>query len=109
MLSIILILYVIYTTMLFWVAHVILLQGFEVDEEGEVANFAKIMMATSDFDIFMMLMRETAETWRAKNRDGGGSKYSDDNGGGSSSKVSSEFSGGSKMWESGGGGGGDDI
>lgn len=42
-------------------------QGFDTDEEGEVANFAKIMMATSDFDIFMMLMRETAETWRAKN------------------------------------------
>jgi hypothetical protein len=42
-------------------------EGFNKDEEGEVANFAKIMMATSDFDIFMMLMRETAETWREKN------------------------------------------
>ena len=42
-------------------------QGFDTNEDGEVANFAKIMMATSDFDIFMMLMRETAETWHKKN------------------------------------------
>ena len=37
------------------------LQGFEADEEGDVAQFAKIMMATCDFDIFMMLMREAAQ------------------------------------------------
>tara|TARA_B100000795_G_C22344277_1_gene266221 strand:- start:16 stop:249 length:234 start_codon:yes stop_codon:yes gene_type:complete len=42
-------------------------QGFKVNDEGDVANFAKIMMATSDFDVFMMLMRETAETWRKNN------------------------------------------
>jgi hypothetical protein len=41
-------------------------EGFEADEEGDVAQFAKIMMATCDFDIFMMLMRETAETWQRK-------------------------------------------
>ena len=42
------------------------MQGFNTDEEGDVAQFAKIMMATCDFDIFMMLMRETAETWQRK-------------------------------------------
>ena len=48
-------------------------QGFDTDEEGDVAQFAKIMMATCDFDIFMMLMRETAETWQRR-RDAEGKK-----------------------------------
>ena len=41
-------------------------RGFEDDEEGDVALFAKIMMATCDFDIFMQLMRETAEQVQAE-------------------------------------------
>lgn len=56
-----------------------LLQGFDTDEEGDVAQFAKIMMATCDFDIFMMLMRETAETWQRR-RDAEG-KQTDQTGG----------------------------
>ena len=51
--------------------------GFETDEEGDVAQFAKIMMATCDFDIFMMLMRETAETWQRK-RDAEGKQSADE-------------------------------
>ena len=34
--------------------------AFNEDENSDVAVFAKIMMATCDFDVFVMLMREQA-------------------------------------------------
>ena len=52
-------------------------QAFEENENSDVAVFAKIMMATCDFDIFMMLMRETAETWQRK-RDAEGKQSADE-------------------------------
>jgi hypothetical protein len=41
-------------------------QAFEENENSDVAVFAKIMMATCDFDVFVMLMRETARRSRGQ-------------------------------------------
>ncbi len=41
-------------------------QAFEENENSDVAVFAKIMMATCDFDVFVMLMRETARRSQGK-------------------------------------------
>ena len=35
--------------------------AFEEDEDGDRATFGKIIMATTDFDVFMQLMKDTAE------------------------------------------------
>ena len=40
--------------------------AFEKDDKSDVAVFAQIMMATCDFDVFLMLMRETARRQRGQ-------------------------------------------
>jgi hypothetical protein len=40
--------------------------AFSQDENSDVAVFAKIMMATCDFDVFVMLMREQARRLQNK-------------------------------------------
>ena len=62
----------------------LLKDAFDEDEEGERAIFAQIMMATTDFDVFMQLMRDTAEELPSPRRDegknGGGEGGTDPNG-----------------------------
>jgi hypothetical protein len=62
----------------------LLKDAFDEDEEGERAIFAQIMMATTDFDVFMQLMRDTAEELpsprRDEGKDGGGEDGTDPNG-----------------------------
>ena len=41
-------------------------KAFDEDENSDVAVFAKIMMATCDFDVFVMLMREQARRLQNK-------------------------------------------
>ena len=74
--------------------YLLLRDAFEEDEEGERAIFAQIMTATTDFDVFMQLMRDTAEEMPQEAREA------------KTAAADSEYS--SKMDDGGGGGGGGD-
>lgn len=43
-------------------------ESVEKDPEGEDAIFGQIMLATADFDVFMIMMREAAAQQRENNR-----------------------------------------